>query len=249
MKYLAILLIFVAILSACQSNKPAASDEITTSQQPTASIPSTPATLANEIQAGFKEIAPARVIAQSTLPTTYKELANHPIGQKGQIVFYENTGDMVRYAYKAGKAFYPIGDIGEGHYYADISILETRIFGKSLVRIKGVCGANCMMTDYLQIDSSGVSSLMFFGGDAAHIDLDQDGGLEILSRLSGTIPTIKIVKMLGQQLMETNVNEVLNTEKGVLYDNEKKLFTLGVDDQIRGYRLDPSGMFVLEPTP
>jgi hypothetical protein len=247
-KYLYALLILVIILPACQSAKPTVSNEPVMSLQPTFIATPTPVIIAKEIQAGFKEVGAARVIVKTELPKTYKELANHPIGQKGKIVFYEDTGDMIRYAYRTDKAFYPIGDIGEGHYFESISIVETKIFEKSLIRVKGDCGANCRMTDYLQIENSSVSSILFFGGDAAHIDLDQDGDLEILSRSSSTIPTINVVKLIGQQLMEVNVNEALKTEKGVLYDDKNQFFSIGVGDHMESYRLDPRGVFILEPT-
>jgi hypothetical protein len=243
-KYLYTLLILVIFLPACQSAK-LVSDEPVMSQQPTSIPTPIPVIIAKEIPAGYKEVEAARVIVKSELPKTYKELANHPIGQKGKIVLYEDTGDMIRYAYKTDKAFYPIGDIGEGHYYESISIVETKIFGKSLIRVKGNCGANCMMTDYLQIENGGISSLLLFGGDAAQIDIDQDGDLEILSRFSSTIPTINVVKLIGQQLMEVNVNEALKTEKGVLYDDKNQIFSIGVDDHLESYRLDPRGIFIL----
>jgi hypothetical protein len=268
-KYLYALLILVIILPGCQSGKPTVSNDPVMSQNPVSTVttePSistpiptpvptamptpTPAIIAKEIPAAYKEVEAARVIVKSGLPKKYKELAAYTVGKnKGEIVFYKETEDMIRYAYKTDKDFYPIGDIGAEHYLEDDTVGEAKIFGKSLVRVTGVCGANCPLNDYLQIENGRVSSFLFLGRHAQEIDVDQDGDKEIFSTIGTPYVEITIYKLIDHKLMEVNVNETLKAEKGVLYDDKKQLFMFGVGDHMVSYRLDPSGIFILEPTP
>ncbi len=235
----------VLLLTGCQPTDPQQPIN-TVINDPAASIIAS-ASSANEIKGDYMEVKGGRKITKAELSETDKEVSVYPVSNKGEIVFYKASEDMLRYGYRDRTSFYPIGEIGPEFYLQDSSVVETKLFGKTLVRVKGLCGANCMLTDYLEIENRNVNSFLFLGKDAEELDVDQDGEIEILARSGSPFAEITIIKWVDQKLMEINVNETLNAQKGVSYDKENNHFIVGTETKFEKYRLNKEGVFVLQP--
>jgi hypothetical protein len=134
----------------------------------------------------------------------------------GAIIIYSKNDDneFIFGAYQTNEGtLYDLGAVGGMSPQLDdelLSIKELSLFNKSLVRIKGVFGANAPIQNYYSIeDGRLIPFLRVDTGHAEELDLDGDGTVEIVSSHGTPIHTY-IYKWADGKFSVVNVNESLN---------------------------------------
>lgn len=144
----------------------------------------------------------------------------------GKIIIFSKRDDNehIYGAYKTKNTFYELGVVGGLSSQMDdelLSIKELLLFNKSLIRIKGVFGANAPVQNYLSMeDGKIIPFLRVETGHATEIDLDGDGTVEIVSS-HGTPNQSYIYKWSDGKFTVTNVNEALGATSVNLNDEKQ----------------------------
>lgn len=145
----------------------------------------------------------------------------------GEIIIFSKQDDneFIYGAYETKDTLYELGVVGGLSSQLDdelLSIKEIKLFNKSLIRIKGVFGANAPVQNYFSIeDGKAVPFLRVETGHATEVDLDDDGTEEIISS-HGTPISTYIYKWEDGEFSISNVNEALGATS--VYLNEEKQF-------------------------
>ncbi|WP_152970627.1 hypothetical protein [Bacillus sp. FJAT-28004] len=106
----------------------------------------------------------------------------------GKISIYSKSGDaeQVYGAFESEAGLYELGVVGGVHPQNNdelLSIKEMELYGKSLIRINGVFGANAPIQNYFEMaDGKPNPFLLVDTGHAEEVDLDGDGIEEVVSK-------------------------------------------------------------------
>jgi hypothetical protein len=106
----------------------------------------------------------------------------------GKISIYSKSGDVeqVYGAFESKAGLYELGVVGGLHPQGNnelLSIKELELYGKSLIRINGVFGANAPIQNYFEMaDGNPIPFLLVDTGHAEEVDLDGDGIEEVVSK-------------------------------------------------------------------
>lgn len=116
-----------------------------------------------------------------------------------------------------------VGMAGSSAYLSpdDYSIKELQMMNRSLLKIAGLCGANCSQTTYIQLDVEPPIALRI-NAHTAESDLDGDHNNEIVAT-TGTAPQTTIYKIIDDKFKFVDLNEAMNTQV-VFYNSESNSF-------------------------
>ncbi len=138
----------------------------------------------------------------------------------GRVIIFEKNREYFNAAFERDKKIYDLGAVSE-NFLSDIillSINETKIGEKELVRIDGVFGANCAQSNYFMIDGSSPVKFLTLDGNVTEMDLDKDGKTEIVTS-SGTGAQTFIYKCTDENILVADVNKTLGNAIAVIYRN------------------------------
>ncbi|MGO4698034.1 hypothetical protein AB4Z50_27500 [Paenibacillus sp. 2TAB26] len=106
----------------------------------------------------------------------------------GKISIYSKSGDaeQVYGAFESEAGLYELGAVGGMHSQNNdelLSIKELELYGKSLIRIDGVFGANAPIHNYFEMkDGKPIPFLLVDTGHAEEVDVDGDAIEEVVSK-------------------------------------------------------------------
>jgi hypothetical protein len=155
-----------------------------------------------------------------------KEIVKEQEVLAGKIIIFSKRDDNEHIfgAYRTKDTLYELGIVGGLSSQMDdelLSIKELKLFNKSLIRIKGVFGANAPVQNYFSMeDGKIVPFLRVETGHATEVDLDGDGTVEIVSSHGTPIQTY-IYKRSDGKFTVVNVNEALGATSVYLNDEKK----------------------------
>jgi hypothetical protein len=157
-------------------------------------------------------IAERRIAGGTAYVYTLKEVPEHIYGA---VAF-----DGEEFALGVG----PIGGPQQTYDSETVSIVEMQLVGKSVVRFKGVYGANAPVTVYAESerDMDDIVLLRVDTGHAAVVDLDGDGTEEVVSEY-GTPQSTYVYRWDGERFETADVNEALQADS-VRFVPEEGLF-------------------------
>ena len=168
-------------------------------------------------------------------PLPQATLTNHlgTVVEKKQIndyvVFlYQKDQENLYAAIQSGSSTFDIGQIGYILQQKDsISIEQVDAFGKDYVKITGFCGANCPITNYVQMDKD---PAIFFQIQAHTVeaDLNQDGVKEIIATV-GTLAQTSIYRLRQERMETVNLNEAMKAQV-VIYKSETNTFEASIQN-------------------
>ncbi|MGK9250225.1 hypothetical protein [Paenibacillus humicus] len=160
----------------------------------------------------------------------------------GKLLVFQNkeTDETLLYGYQGESGiFYEVGPIGSITYKNKLSAGEASVFGKSLIWIKGLSGANSMISDFIEIKDGAVYPFLHLEKDVQIVDADHDGENELLTQTGSPYTELSIIKWKDDSLQELSINQALGAEQGVQYNSQTGLFSVGYpNNEIRTYRLD-----------
>lgn len=118
---------------------------------------------------------------------------------------------------------YSVGPVSMNNTPDDLlSISESSVFGKNLIKLSGVIGANYAKAFYLEIGEDSVSPFLEVDGNIIEVDLDEDSIMEIVVT-SGTIPETSIYQYRNNSIYVANINKSIDAQ-AVSFDEDNKLF-------------------------
>ncbi|MEL7648421.1 MAG: hypothetical protein AAGU76_10030 [Sedimentibacter sp.] len=127
--------------------------------------------------------------------------------------------------------FQTVSILEQTNYSELFSLQEIDLFGKQLVKIQGILGANYSPSNYYYIEKQVPRLFLHSEGHTFEDDLDDDGIQDIVSVVSGGVTTdIDIYKYNDDKLSAANLNEALNAVT-VLYNQDDKTFEVYFVDQ------------------
>ncbi|WP_276353384.1 hypothetical protein [Cohnella caldifontis] len=218
-----------AILSGCTQETPSSDS---TPPEETIPLHFQAAAVGQQVQA-VSEIVPKTILKRLNLPS-------------GTILVYAKENDpSLHGAFESANAHYDLGVVGDLPATIDdetLSIQPMELFGKSLIRIKGVFGANAPVQNYYAIDNGGLSPFLRIDtGHAAETDLDGDGTAEIVST-HGTPAQTYLYKWSEGAFTVADVNEALGAVSVYLNDKHQFEAFYSQDRPIERYEYRSGGL-------
>lgn len=144
----------------------------------------------------------------------------------GAVVIYSRQDDNenIYGAFKTTDAMYSLEVVGGMPAQLDdelLSIKELRLFNKTIIRIKGVFGANAPVQNYFTVESGHIHPFLRIDtGHATELDPDGNGSVEIVAS-HGTPMETYIYKWEDEKFSVANVNQSLKAIS-VHLDEEKR---------------------------
>lgn len=142
-----------------------------------------------------------------------------------------------------GDVLYEFGDVGALPYVDKLEIQKSSLFQKSVIEVKGLCGANCPFRYYITIEEAKPSILLFVNEPVADIaDLDQDGVEEIVTSYGspGVFET-RIYTWRDNRIVSANLNKLAKA-RSVWYTRPLFQVQSGIDSAIKTYRYTSKGL-------
>lgn len=159
----------------------------------------------------------------------------------GKVFIFTGSKDEnnVYGGYLADGQYYVLGQIGERN---DVMLETVQLWGRELVKLLGVYGANAPVTNYFKISEGKLEPFLKVDtGNVTELDLDEDGVSEIVSQ-HGTFSMTLIYRWEAGQWEVANLNEALNAD-AVMLDPERKLFYAHFrDGSKKRFAFTPTGM-------
>ncbi|MGG4494861.1 hypothetical protein [Brevibacillus reuszeri] len=173
MKGIGIIVLFM-ILTACtvreNNQETNRSSGVIAIQQPATSMTS-------NVSYGFPLLFSTVKIEQPLTKTTLTNLG--PIVEKKQIndevvYLYQKEKENLYAAIQSDSTVFDIGQIGYSLQQKDsISIEQVEVFGEAYIKMTGFCGANCPITNYVQIEQN-PSSFLQMTAHTVEADINQE---------------------------------------------------------------------------
>ncbi|MCI3922589.1 hypothetical protein MO973_20365 [Paenibacillus sp. TRM 82003] len=173
----------------------------------------------------------------------------------GRVVVYARPDDPERlYAdFLASGTRYELGVVGDKVPQAQgddelLSVDTLTGFGRTLVRIKGILGANAPIQNYFIVENGAAAPFLRVDtGHAREIDLDGDGASEIVST-HGTPMRTYLYRFDDGGFAVADVNAALGADSVHLNESASGVFLasrIGADEQ-RAYRFEAGRLYPLE---
>ena len=147
------------------------------------------------------------------------------------VFLYQKDQENIYAAIQSGSTIFDIGQIGYTLQQIDsITIEQVDALDKAYMKVTGFCGANCPITNYVQMDKEkNHPSLLQIQAHTVEADLNQDGVKEIIATV-GTLAETSIYR-LHQESMETvNLNEAMKAQV-VIYKPETNTFEASIPNE------------------
>ncbi|WP_289141396.1 hypothetical protein [uncultured Brevibacillus sp.] len=145
------------------------------------------------------------------------------------VFLYQKDQENIFAAIQSGSTTFDIGQIGYTRQQKDsISIEEVDAFGKAYVKITGFCGANCPITNYVQMDKN-PPSLLQIQANTVEADLNQDGVKEIIATV-GTLAETSNYRLRQERMETVNLNEAMKAQV-VIYKSETNTFEASIQNE------------------
>lgn len=134
-----------------------------------------------------------------------------------------------------------------GYALDHLHIESVQVFGQSLIKMIGICGAACPINLYVYADERQPQLLLASQWHTHEVDLDQDGNNEIIKSI-GTQPDSKIVIYENGQLLESDsLSETIHGVTSIFYSLEKEAFWASdVNQEERYYVYDDKALVPLK---
>lgn len=174
-------------------------------------------------------------IEKPLMELTAKQLTNSILTQKigdYTVYFYHRNQDRgdVYAAIQMGTSRFEIGQVGYSAQNTELfTVRQVDAFGKDYIKVNGACGANCPISDYIDVDTDS-PKVMRIEAHTMEADVDRDGIKEIVATV-GTIAQTSMYKLEPSHIVVTNLNETLGVQE-VTYDNEANSFVAGTTNWI-----------------
>ena len=145
------------------------------------------------------------------------------------VFLYQKDQENIYAAIQSGSTIFDIGQIGYTLQQKDsISIEQVDAFGKDYVKITGFCGANCPITNYVQMDKN-PPILLQIQAHTVEADLDQDGVKEIIATV-GTLAETSIYRLRQESMETVNLNKAMKAQV-VIYKSETNTFEASIQNE------------------
>ncbi|MBA9086360.1 hypothetical protein FHR92_002833 [Fontibacillus solani] len=167
--------------------------------------------------------------------------------RKSKIVIYtrKNDTDFLYAALVQDHLVYDLGKAAGYHYEQDdaVTVSNTMLFGKKVVKIQGAVGAAASMTRYIELkDGKPVQLMVIDEGYASEMDVDHDGLPEVIVS-SGTVPHTSIYRWKDGHIKRSNLNEALQAEAVSITEEGAVLAAFGKDQSlVKLYWLKKDGL-------
>jgi len=178
-----------------------------------------------------------------------KETALH-VGdrsRKSKIVIYtrKNDTDFLYAALVQNSLVYDLGKAAGYHYEQSdaVTVDNTMLFGKKVVKIQGSVGAAASMTRYIELkDGKPVQLMVIDEGYASEMDVDHDGLPEVIVS-SGTVPYTSIYRWKDGHIQRSDMNEALQAEAVSITEEGAVLAAFGKEQSlVKLYWLKKEGL-------
>lgn len=144
----------------------------------------------------------------------------------GAFIFTDSENSGFKGGIHCSGNSYCIGEVSMGNTPDGLmGIEETRVFGKTAVKIYGILGANYAGAFYWFVGEKPEESIIQINGNTVEIDLDGDDRKEIIST-SGTIPETRIYMLKEGGIYASDINQSTGAKSVALHDKDKKMFEL-----------------------
>ncbi|MFP3388278.1 hypothetical protein [Brevibacillus sp. SIMBA_040] len=177
----------------------------------------------------FSKVEWEQPLLQATLTNNLgsivvKKQINHYV-----VFLYQKDQENIYAAIQSGSTIFDIGQIGYTLQQKDsISIEQVDAFGKAYVKITGFCGANCPITNYVQMDKN-PPSLFQIQAHTVEADLNEDGIKEIIATV-GTLAETSIYRWRQESMETVNLNEAMKAQV-VIYKSETNTFEASLQNE------------------
>lgn len=144
--------------------------------------------------------------------------------EEGTFVIFSKSGQSHQYfaGFSHGTSIYQFWDMGYAREHLLIEPVE--VFGQSIVKMVGICGAACPINLYVYIEEKLPQLMLASNWHTHEIDLDQDGNNEIVMSI-GTEPDSKIVIYEDEQLLESDsLSDTIHDVTSIFYSLDKEAF-------------------------
>lgn len=136
---------------------------------------------------------------------------------------------------------YELGTIGGDVYVKEVAIEKVALFGKDYMRLSGLCGANCVINRYVQVDGGVLVRNIYFNYPTQAADWNNDGINELIYSDSSMPVNSILVRFKGDQLEAVSLIDLLQAKGGVTYDSDSNTFNAYMPFN------DTASEFVYEP--
>lgn len=122
-----------------------------------------------------------------------------------------------------------------GYALENLHIEPVEVFGKTLIKMVGICGAACPINLYVYTEEQAPKLLLASNWHTIEVDLDEDGMNEIAAS-SGTQPDSKIFIKENDIIVESeSLKDSLGGANSVVYSADLAAFWASYDDQVQRY--------------
>lgn len=145
-----------------------------------------------------------------------------------EVEIYRKIDDpeLVYAKIKSADATYEIGQIGysSNQTAEDFLISQVNALSESWIKVTGYCGANCPISDYIEMDGTAdyKPQRLHLEAHTVEADVDNDGVIEIVATV-GTAAETTIYKKRGEQIVAANLNQLMDSDV-VTYDTNTNTF-------------------------
>jgi len=162
-------------------------------------------------------------VALQVIESDFELIKSESFTECKAMLFKLNSDSEIYGGIFINNKLYSIGPVSMTTTREDLlSISETDVFGKKLIRFSGVLGANYARSLYVEVGKDSVSPFVDIDGNNIEIDLDHDNSKEIVTTI-GTIPETSIYKLIDDKVYIANINESIGAQ-AVSFNQKNKKF-------------------------
>lgn len=155
--------------------------------------------------------------------------------EEGTFVIFSKSGQSHQYfaGFSHGTSIYQFWDMGYAREHLLIEPVE--VFGRSLIKMVGICGAACPINLYVYIEERLPQLMLASNWHTDEVDLDQDGNNEIVMSI-GTQPDSRIIINENGELLESSsLKDLIHGATSIVYSQEQSAFLVSDDNQEQRY--------------